>query len=136
MERTLCIIKPDATKRNLTETINNIIVQNGLKIIAQKNIKLTEEQAKEFYAVHSEKPFYLDLVNYMTSYEVVIQILEGENAIVKYREIMGSTDPSLANDGTIRKLVAISKQENSVHGSDSIENASKEIDFFFKKNEI
>ena len=132
MERTLSIIKPDATKRNLTGTINKIIEDNGLRIIAQKRLKLNEEQAKKFYEVHNDKTFYNDLVKYMSSEAVVVQVLEGDNAITKYREIMGSTDPKKAEDGTIRKKVAISKQENSVHGSDSIENSIKEINFFFK----
>ena len=136
MQRTLSIIKPDATKRNLTGTINKIIEDNGLRIIAQKRLKLTEEQAKKFYEVHKEKSFYNDLIEYMSSASVVVQVLEGDNAIIKYREIMGSTDPKKAEDGTIRKKVAISKQENSVHGSDSIENSRKEINFFFKNDEI
>ena len=135
-ERTLSIIKPDATKRNLTGTINKIIENNGLRIIAQKRLKLNEEQAKKFYEVHNEKSFYNDLIEYMSSDPIVVQVLEGDNAITKYREIMGSTDPQLAEEGTIRKHVAISKQENSVHGSDSVENATKEINFFFKMAEI
>ena len=136
MERTLSIIKPDATKRNLTGTINKIIENNGLRIIAQKRLKLSIEQAKKFYEVHKKKSFYDDLIEYMTSASVVVQILEGDNAITKYRKIMGSTDPKEAAEGTIRKKVAISKQENSVHGSDSKENAEKEIAFFFKNEEI
>ena len=136
MQRTLSIIKPDATKRNLTGIINKIIEDNGLRIIAQKRLKLNQDQAKKFYEVHNDKDFYNDLVEYMTSAPIVAQVLEGSNAITKYREIMGSTDPLLALDGTIRKLIAISKQENSVHGSDSIENAVKEIKFFFSKDEI
>ena len=136
MQRTLSIIKPDATKRNLTDIINKIIENNGLRIIAQKRLKLSVEQAKKFYEVHKNKSFYNDLIEYMTSESVVVQILEGDNAITKYREIMGSTDPKEAAEGTIRKKVAISKQENSVHGSDSKENSIKEINFFFKKNEI
>ena len=133
MERTLSIIKPDATKRNLTGTINKIIEDNGLRIVAQKKLKLTEKQAKKFYEVHSDKSFYNDLVKYMSSEPIVVQILEGNNAIIKYRNIMGSTDPQEAEEGTIRKQVAISKQENSVHGSDSIDNAIREINFFFNK---
>ena len=133
MERTLSIIKPDATKRNLTDTINKIIEDNGLRIVAQKKLKLTEKQAKKFYEVHSDKSFYNDLVKYMSSEPIVVQILEGNNAIIKYRNIMGSTDPQEAEEGTIRKQVAISKQENSVHGSDSIDNAIREINFFFNK---
>ena len=135
-ERTLSIIKPDATKRNLTGVINKIIEENGLKIIAQKKLKLDEEQAKKFYEIHNDKSFYNDLVKYMSSEPVIVQVLEGENAITKYRKIMGSTDPQQAEEGTIRKQVAISKQENSVHGSDSIENATREINFFFKIDEI
>ena len=136
MERTLSIIKPDATRRNLTGTINKIIEDSGLRIIAQKRIKLNKNQAKKFYEVHNDKTFYNDLVEYMSSEPVIVQILEGDKAISKYRDIMGSTDPQLADEGTIRKLVAISKQENSVHGSDSIENALKEINFFFENDEI
>lgn len=135
-QRTLSIIKPDATKRNLTETINKIIENNGLKIIAQKKIKLEISQAKEFYKIHNEKPFFEDLIEFMCSETVVIQVLEGDNAVKKYREVMGSTDPKEAAIGTIRKVVGISKQENSVHGSDSDENSIKEIDFFFSKDEI
>ena len=136
MERTLSIIKPDATKRNLTGTINKIIEDNGLKIIAQKRLQLSVEQAKKFYEIHSDKSFYNNLIEYMSSEPVVVQVLEGDNAIAKYREIMGSTDPLHAKEGTIRKKVAISKQENSVHGSDSLENAAKEINFFFEESEI
>ena len=136
MQRTLSIIKPDATKRNLTDIINKIIENNGLRIIAQKRLKLSVEQAKKFYEVHKNKSFYNDLIEYMTSESVVVQILEGDNAITKYREIMGSTDPKEAAEGTIRKKVAISKQENSVHGSDSIKNSIKEINFFFKNDEF
>ena len=136
MERTLSIIKPDATKRNLTGTINKIIEENGLRIIAQKRLKLNENQVKKFYEVHNDKPFYNDLVQYMLSAPIIVQILEGENAVEKYREIMGSTDPKEAKLGTIRNQVAISKQENSVHGSDSPENAIIEINFFFNKDEI
>jgi len=135
-ERTLSIIKPDATKRNLTGSINKIIEDNGLRIIAQKRIKLNEEEAKKFYIIHSKKPFYNNLVKYMSSEPIIVQVLEGNNAITKYREMMGATDPQEAKDGTIRKQVAISKQENSVHGSDSIENAKLEIDFFFDQIEI
>ena len=136
MERTLSIIKPDATRRNLTGTINKIIEDSGLRIIAQKRIQLSEDTAKKFYEVHNDKPFYNDLVEYMSSKPVIVQVLEGDNAINKYRKIMGSTDPLLAEEGTIRKQVAISKQENSVHGSDSIKNAKKEINFFFNIGEI
>ncbi len=136
MERTLSIIKPDATKRNITGTINKIIENNGLRIIAQKRLKLNHEQAKKFYEIHNDKPFYNDLVQYMSSAPIVAQVLEGHDAINKYREIMGSTDPQKAQEGTIRKLVAINKQENSVHGSDSAENAINEINFFFSQDEI
>ena len=136
MERTLSIIKPDATKRNLTGIINKIIEDNGLRIIAQKRIKLSLEQAKNFYQIHNDKSFFTSLIEYMSSDPVVVQVLEGKNAISKYREIMGSTDPLQAKEGTIRKQVALSKQENSVHGSDSLDNALIEIDFFFKKDEI
>ena len=136
MQQTLCIIKPDATKRNLVETINSIIIRNDLKIVVQKKLKLSIDQAKKFYEIHNDKSFFKDLIDYMTSYEVVIQVLEGENAVNKYRQIMGSTDPKEALEGTIRKKVGLSKQENSVHGSDSIENAINEIKFFFNEDEI
>ena len=136
MDRTFSIIKPDATKRNLTGSINSLIEKNGLRIIAQKRIKLTTEQAQKFYAVHNEKPFFSELVEYMTSEPVVVQVLYGENAVKKYREVMGATNPENAEEGTIRKLFALNVQENSVHGSDSDENASKEIEFFFNENEI
>ena len=136
LERTLSIIKPDATRRNITGKINKIIEDNDLKIIAQKKIKLNENIAKTFYAIHRDKLFFHDLINYMISAPVVVQVLESENAVSKYRDVMGSTDPSKAAEGTIRKEVALSIQENSVHGSDSIENAKIEIDFFFRKNEI
>ena len=119
MEKTFSIIKPDATKRNLTGSINKIIEDNGLRIIAQKRIKMTENQAKEFYDVHKERSFYNDLVEYMTSHPVVIQVLEAENAINHYREVMGATNPEEAVEGTIRKIHALNIQENSVHGSDS-----------------
>ena len=136
MDRTFSIIKPDATKRNLTGSINSVIETNGLRIIAQKRIKLTDDQAKKFYDVHNDKPFFLDLVEYMTSEPVVVQVLQAENAVKKYREVMGATNPENAEEGTIRKLFALNVQENSVHGSDSDENALKEIEFFFNKNEI
>ena len=136
IERTFSIIKPDATKRNITGKINAIIEENGLKIIAQKKIQLTKEIAEKFYSIHSEKPFFNDLVEYMTSEPVIVQILEGENAIHKYREVMGATNPENAEEGTIRKKVALNVQENSVHGSDSIDNAKTEINFFFNSNEI
>ena len=136
LERTLSIIKPDATKRNITGKINNIIEDNNLKIIAQKKIQLNEEMAKNFYAVHKDKSFFQDLINYMISAPVVVQVLESENAVSKYRAVMGATNPSEALEGTIRKEVALSVQENSVHGSDSLENAKIEIDFFFTNDEI
>ena len=135
-EKTLSIIKPDATKRNITGAINNIIESSGLKIIAQKRILLTESQAKDFYDVHKDKNFFTDLVQYMTSGPVVVQVLEGENAVVFYRDLMGATNPKEAKIGSIRNKYALSIEANSVHGSDSLENANKEIDFFFKENEI
>ena len=136
MQRTFSIIKPDATKRNLTGSINMLIENSGLRIIAQKRIKLNKDQAEKFYFVHKEKPFFNDLVEYMTSEPVVVQVLTGENAIDKYRKVMGATNPENAEAGTIRKLHALNVQENSVHGSDSIENAKKEISFFFEPDEI
>ena len=136
MDQTFSIIKPDATKRNITGSINKVIEESGLRIIAQKRIKLTNEQAENFYSVHNEKPFFRDLIEYMTSEPVVVQILSGENCVEKYRSIMGATNPENANEGTIRKLFALNVQENSVHGSDSSENAKIEIDFFFKAEEI
>ena len=136
MERTFSIIKPDATKRNITGKINQIIEQNGLRIIAQKRLKLSINQDKKFYSVHSERSFFNDLIEYMTSAPVIVQVLEAENAVNKYRDIMGATNPKDAKDGTIRKAIALNVQENSVHGSDSLENAKIEIDFFFNKEEI
>ena len=136
MQRTFSIIKPDATKRNITGSINKIIEENNLRIIAQKRIHLTNEQAESFYDVHKEKPFFKDLIEYMTSEPVIVQVLEGENAIIKYRDVMGATNPDNAKEGTIRKIHALNVQENSVHGSDSEENAIKEIDFFFNLEEI
>ena len=136
MQRTFSIIKPDATKRNITGSINKIIEENNLRIIAQKRIHLSNEQAEKFYDVHKEKPFFKDLIEYMTSEPVIVQVIEGDNAIVKYREIMGATNPENADEGTIRKIHALNVQENSVHGSDSEENAIKEIDFFFDLKEI
>ena len=133
MERTFSIIKPDATSRNITGSINKIIEEGGLRIIAQKRIKLTLEKAKGFYAIHNEKPFFNDLIEYMTSAPVVIQVLEGENAVLKYRNIMGSTNPEEAKEGSIRKVHALNIQENSVHGSDSKENAKIEIEYFFNE---
>ena len=136
MNRTFSIIKPDATKRNLTGSINSIIEKNDLRIIAQKRIKMSIEQAEKFYGVHNDKPFFSDLVEYMTSEPVVVQVLYGENAVKKYREVMGATNPDNAEEGTIRKLFALNVQENSVHGSDSDENANIEINFFFDEKEI
>ena len=136
MDQTFSIIKPDATKRNITGSINKVIEDSGLRIIAQKRIKLTTLQAEKFYSVHSERPFFRDLVEYMTSEPVIVQILSGENCVEKYRSIMGATNPENADKGTIRKLFALNVQENSVHGSDSDENAKIEIDFFFKEEEI
>ena len=136
MQRTLSIIKPDATKRNITGSINKIIENFGLRIIAQKRIHLSREQAENFYEVHKERPFFNDLVQFMTSEPVVVQILESKDAISKYREIMGSTNPENAADGTIRKIHALNVQENSVHGSDSETNAKSEIQFFFEDSEI
>ncbi len=136
MEKTLSIIKPDATKRNITGKINALIEDSGLRIVAQKRIKLEKSQAEDFYKIHKDKPFFNDLVDYMTSEPVVIQVLESENAVNKYREIMGATNPKEAKEGTIRNLYALNVQENSVHGSDSNENANIEIKFFFHDNEI
>ena len=136
MQRTLSIIKPDATKRNITGSINNIIEKSGLRIIAQKRIKLSVPQAKEFYVIHSEKHFFNDLIDYMTSEPVVVQVLEGPEAVLNYRKIMGATNPNKAEEGTIRKIHALNVQENSVHGSDSTINAEKEINFFFREDEI
>ena len=136
MDKTFSIIKPDATKRNITGSINKVIEESGLRIIAQKRIRLTNDQAKNFYSIHKERPFFNDLIEYMTSEPVVVQILSGENCIEKYRAIMGATNPENAEEGTIRKLFALNVQENSVHGSDSKDNAKNEIDFFFKAEEI
>ncbi|HEX2656165.1 MAG TPA: nucleoside-diphosphate kinase [Xanthobacteraceae bacterium] len=136
VERTFSILKPDATKRNLTGAINAIVEKAGLRIVAQKRIRMTREQAETFYAVHSARPFFGELVEFMISAPVVVQVLEGENAIAKYREVMGATDPAKAADGTIRKLHALSVGENSVHGSDASDTAAKEIAQFFSGNEI
>ena len=136
MERTFSIIKPDATKRNISGRINQIIEESGLRIIAQKRIKLSSDQAIKFYSIHDKKPFFNDIINYMTSGPVVVQVLEANNAVDKYREIMGATNPEKAKNGTIRKILALNVQENSVHGSDSIKNAKNEINFFFIENEI
>ena len=136
MQRTLSIIKPDATKRNLTGKINTKFEDAGLKIVAQKKLILTKAQAEKFYEIHKERPFFQELVSTMTSGSVLAQVLEGENAVLKNREIMGATNPKEANAGTIRKEFAISIGENSVHGSDSEENAKIEISFFFSGLEI
>jgi nucleoside-diphosphate kinase len=136
VERTLSIIKPDATRRNLTGKINARFEERGLRIIAQKRLKLSREQAEQFYAVHRERPFFKDLVAFMISGPVVAQVLEGENAIARYREIMGATDPAKAAPETIRKIHARSVGENSVHGSDAPETAQQEIAQFFSGNEI
>ncbi len=135
-QQTFSIIKPDATRRNLTGAINQKFEENGLRIVAQKRIHMTKEQAEGFYAVHSERPFFGELVEFMISEPVVIQVLEGENAVLKNREIMGATNPEEADAGTIRKEFALSIGENSVHGSDSEENAAIEIAYFFKPEEI
>ena len=136
MNRTFSIIKPDATKRNITGAINKIIEENNLVIIAQRRIKLSKDKAEGFYSVHRDKPFFNDLIDYMTSGPVIIQVLEGENAIENYRKIMGATNPENADKGTIREKYALNIQENSVHGSDSIENANIEISYFFEEKEI
>ena len=136
VQRTFSIIKPDATERNLTGAINDVIEKAGLRIVAQRRIHMTDAQAKRFYEVHAERPFYGELVEFMTSAPVVVQVLEGENAVAKYREVMGATNPAEADDGTIRKLFAKSIGENSVHGSDSDENAAIEIAQFFSEADI
>ncbi|HNQ92744.1 MAG TPA: nucleoside-diphosphate kinase [Alphaproteobacteria bacterium] len=135
-QRTFSIIKPDATRRNLTGAINARFEENGLRIVAQKRIQMTETQAKKFYEVHAARPFYNDLVSFMISGPVVVQVLEGENAVAKNREIMGATNPADAAAGTIRKDFAESIEANSVHGSDSAENAAIEIAYFFSGTEI
>tara|TARA_B100001027_G_C16057049_1_gene236846 strand:+ start:89 stop:508 length:420 start_codon:yes stop_codon:yes gene_type:complete len=136
MNRTFSIIKPDATKRNITGAINKIIENNNLTIVAQKRIKLSKEKAEGFYAIHKDKPFFGDLIEYMTSGPVIVQVLEGDNAVEKYRKIMGATNPENAEKDTIRKKHALNIQENSVHGSDSNENARIEIKYFFDESEI
>jgi nucleoside-diphosphate kinase len=136
IERTFSILKPDATERNLTGAINAMIEKAGLRIVAQKRIRMTRDQAETFYAVHKERPFFGELVEFMTSGPVVVQVLEGGNAIAKYREVMGATDPAKAAEGTIRKAHARSVGENSVHGSDAADTAAKEIAQFFAGNEI
>ena len=136
MNRTFSIIKPDATKRNITGSINKIIEENNLNIVAQKRIKLSKEKAEGFYSIHKDKPFFNDLIEYMTSGPVIVQVLQGENAVENYRRIMGATNPENAENGTIRKEYALNIQENSVHGSDSDANAKIEINYFFEDSEI
>jgi nucleoside-diphosphate kinase len=136
VERTFSILKPDATARNLTGAINTMIEQAGLRIVAQKRLRITREQAEAFYAVHRARPFFGELVDFMISGPVVVQILEGENAIAKYRDVMGATDPAKAAAGTIRKVHARSIGENSVHGSDAPDTATMEMAQFFSGNEI
>ena len=132
LEETLSIIKPDAVERNLVDEIKNIFIKNNLKIKYSKKIHITKDEAAEFYKVHQSKPFYNDLCAYLSSGPIVVMILEGQNAIFKNRDLMGATNPKDADENTIRKLFGISIDKNSVHGSDSVENAKKEIDFFFK----
>ena len=136
MEYTLSIIKPDAMKRNLKEKINKMFADGGLEIVAQKEITFTKEKAEEFYAEHKERPFYGNLVEYMSSGAVTVQVLAGENAILKNREIMGATDPKNAQEGTIRKKYGLSIDHNSVHGSDSVDSSKREISFFFDYDKI
>ena len=136
MNRTFSIIKPDATKRNITGAINKLIEDNNLKIVAQKRIQLSKDKAEGFYNVHKDKPFFNDLIEYMTSGPVIIQVLMGDNAVEQYRKIMGATNPDNAEAGTIRKEFALNIQENSVHGSDSEKNAEIEIQYFFDESEI
>lgn len=136
IERTLSIIKPDATARNQTGAVNALIESAGLRIIAQKRVRWTQAQAEKFYEVHKARPFYGDLVRFMTSGPIVVQVLEAENAVKKYRDVMGATDPAKADKGTIRKELAESIERNSVHGSDSAENAQIEIGLNFKPEEI
>ena len=136
LERTFSILKPDATRRNLTGAVNAVIEKAGLRIVAQKRVRMTREHAETFYAVHKERPFFGELVEFMTSGPVVVQVLEGDNAIAKYREVMGATNPANAAEGTIRKQFAESVGENTVHGSDSAENADIEIRQFFTDADI
>jgi len=135
-ERTFSIIKPDATRKNLTGKVNAVIEDAGLRVVGQRRIRMTRAQAEKFYEIHKERPFFGELVEFMTSGPVVVQVLEGENAVARYREVMGATNPANAADGTIRKLYAVSVGENSVHGSDSAENAALEIAQFFTDDEI
>jgi nucleoside-diphosphate kinase len=136
IERTFSIIKPDATARNLTGAINAVLEKSGLRIVAQKRVRWSPAEAQEFYVEHKERPFYGELVEFMTSGPIVVQVLEGENAIAKYREVIGATDPAAAAEGTVRKLFAESKAKNAVHGSDSPAAAAREIDLNFKSAEI
>ncbi|GLS24084.1 nucleoside diphosphate kinase [Labrys miyagiensis] len=136
IERTFSIIKPDATNRNLTGAVNAVFEKAGLRVVAQKRVRMTREQAETFYGVHRERPFFGELVEFMISAPVVVQVLEGENAVAKHREVMGATNPANAAEGTVRKLYALSVGENSVHGSDSLDNAKIEIGQFFSGNEI
>ena len=135
-ERTFSILKPDATKRNLTGQINAVIEGAGLRIVAQRRVRMTQEEAEDFYDVHRERPFYGELVEMMTSEPVVVQVLEADNAVARYREVMGATNPENADEGTIRKLFALSMGANSVHGSDSSDNAKIEIAQFFDEADI
>jgi nucleoside-diphosphate kinase len=136
VERTFSILKPDATARNLTGAINVMIEAAGLRIVGQRRVRITKEQAEKFYAVHKERPFFRELVDFMISGPVVVQVLEGENGIAKYRDVMGATDPAKAAGGTIRKVHAKSIGENSVHGSDAPDTAAREIAQFFSENDI
>ncbi len=135
-ERTFSILKPDATRRNLTGKVNAVIEEAGLRIVGQRRIRMSRAQAEKFYEVHKERPFFGELVDFMTSGPVVVQVLEGDNAVARYREVMGATNPANADEGTIRKLYAVSVGENSVHGSDSVENAKIEIAQFFTEADI
>ena len=135
-ERTFSIIKPDATEKNLTGAVNAVIEKAGLRIVAQKRIRMSQAQAEKFYEIHKERPFFGELVEFMTRAPVVVQVLEGDNAVARYREVMGATNPAQADEGTIRKLYASSVGENSVHGSDSLDNAKIEIAQFFTDDEI
>ena len=134
--RTFSIIKPDATRRNLTGAVTKMLEEAGLRVVASKRIQMSEDQARKFYEVHAERPFYGELVEFMTSGPVVVQVLEGEDAVKRNRDVMGATNPADAEEGTIRKTYAESIEANSVHGSDSDENAANEIDFFFSQDEI
>ncbi len=135
-ERTFSIIKPDATRRSLTGAVTKMLEDSGLRVVASRRIRMTRDQAEGFYAVHCERPFFNDLCTFMTSGPVVVQVLEGDNAVARNREVMGATNPADAGEGTIRKAYAESIEANSVHGSDSPENAQVEIDFFFKPDEV